>query len=555
MTRYARRYSFAPSDRSKSPPPPYSTRPPSIYSRLNEQTPLVVHVKRSEPASYQPRWPISECLLVLLIISICVTVFFFLYRTLSGYVPTIPVLPRTYSVAIVGAGPAGVSALQHLYLESRNRNIHLNVTLFEASPLIGGQLALNDSTGGPVFPYNDPEQAPIIAEDITGTALAWSNPLFTKSSEEILGDKLEFAERPSQEVSYVFGSDIVSQNSRPYNKMSFFRWMGLIFHYGSSVWQAGALVDQGTNIRFVDAPLTTDIMQLMINQDIVEPVQEFAQAGLDSRGIGGAYETEILGPQVERIHAQGIPNINTLAMMLAAAQEDYANAYVGGELIDRLEQIVAATDVTVRTATEVTGIKHEQINDHESAWLVQHGASGSPGLGAEPFHRVILAAPNFDLYRASSIDDVEAASGLTYHPTYVTFFTLPQRLDEFGDVDQILFHEASGRYHAFREVRELAFVREVIRIVDGHTVVEHLYRALSDNGVPQEIQDSLGVTWLHQVRLENAHPDLFPYRYFPPFRLSEKGLWWTSAIHAIASTVDMSWLAGKIVAEDVLKGL
>ncbi|KAI0140941.1 hypothetical protein F4776DRAFT_613312 [Hypoxylon sp. NC0597] len=556
MTRRARRYSFvAPSDRSKSPPPPYSTRPPSIYSRRNEQTPLIIHVKRSEPASYQPYWPVSECLLLLLIVSVCVTVFFFLYTALSGIVPPIPVTPPVYSVAIVGAGPAGISALQHLYLESRNRIIQVNITLFEASPLIGGQLALNDSTGGPVFPYDDPEQAPIIAEDITGTALVWSNPLFTKSSEAILGDKLEFTELPSQEVSYISGNDIVSQNSRPYNKMPLFRWMGLIFRYGSSVWKAGALINQGTNLRFVDAPLTTDITQLMINQDIVEPAQEFAQAGLDSRGIGGAYESEILRAQVERVHSQGIPNISTLAMMLAAAQEDYANAYAGGELIDRLEQIVAATGVTVRTATEVTGIKHEQINDHESAWLVQYGAFGFPGLGAEPFDRVILAAPNFDLYRASSIDDVEAASGVTYHPMYVTFFTLPQRLNVFGDVDQVLFHLPRGRYDAFKGVRELAFVREVIRVVDGHTVVEHLYRALSDNGAAKEIQENLGVTWLHQARLENAHPDLFPYRHFLPFKLSDKGLWWTSAIHAIASTVDMSWLAGKIVAEDVLKGL
>ncbi|KAI0842115.1 hypothetical protein F5Y06DRAFT_292937 [Hypoxylon sp. FL0890] len=561
MTSYARRYSLvASSDRSTSPPPPYSTRPPSYHSHLNEQTPLFGTVKGSRPASCLIHWPTYECLAALLILVVPIVLFFSLYTVLSGPFHSAPLPPPpTYSVAIVGAGPAGISALQHLYLASRNRGIHVNITIFESAPFIGGQLALNDSTGSPVFPYGDPDQHPITAEDIAGTALVWSNPLFTKTSEAILGDQLQFSERPSQEVSYISGDRIVSQNTRPYSKTPFFKWMGLIFHYGSSVWQAGGLTKDGTELRdrFVGAPLTTDIMQLMISLGIIDPVQQFAQNGLDSRGIGGAYETEILSPQVERVHSQGIPNISTLAMMLAAAQEDYANAYIGGELVDRLEQIVAATGASVRTATKVSGVKHEQINDHESAWLVEYSARGLPVLEAEPFDRVILAAPSFDLYQVSSIDDVEAASVLTYHPTHVTFFTLPQRLnsDDFGDVDQILFHDGQGKYDAFRGFRELAFVREVVRVVDGQPIVEYLYRALSDEDIERELRDNLSVTWLYQARLENAHPDFFPSRWFPPFELSDKGMWWTSAIHAIGSTVDMSWLAGRIVAEEVLKTL
>ncbi|KAI1416056.1 hypothetical protein F5Y13DRAFT_155960 [Hypoxylon sp. FL1857] len=513
MTRYARRYSVvSSSDRSKSPPPPYSTRPPSPRWRLNEQSPLLRQRGHSggdsKPASDQVNFHASHCIILLLLLTIFTAIFWYLYHIISGIStshPYIPSPPPVYSIAIVGAGPAGISALQHLYLGSKNRGLHVNITLFESAPLIGGQLALNDSTGRPVFPYDDPDGIPITAEDIAGTALVWGNPLFTKTSEAILGDHIEFSERPSQEVSYITGDRIISQNVRPYSQTPFFRWMGLIFHYGSSVWQAGGLAKDGTELRnrFVDAPSTTDVIQLMVSLGILDPVQEFAQNGLDSRGIGGAYETEILGPQVERVHSQGIPNISTLAMMLAAAQEDYANAYVGGELIDRLEQIVAATGVTVRTATEVAGIKHEQINDHESKWLVEYGASSPPIREAEPFDRVILAAPNFDLYRASSIDDIEAASVLTYHSTHVTFFTLPSRLDtnDFGDVDQILFHDGQGRYDAFKGIRELAFVREVVRFVDGHTVVEQLYRALSDDDVTKEIRENLGVTWLYQAKV------------------------------------------------------
>ncbi|KAI1143464.1 hypothetical protein F5Y05DRAFT_421055 [Hypoxylon sp. FL0543] len=581
MTRYA--YSFvAPSDRSsdrsQSPPPPYATRPPSVNyarqppsryptrfpsprSRRNEQTPLLRRKKGSKPSLTLECFPWPLCFLIHCILFIFAVVALYLCKALLRTFPHSPSFysPPTYSIAIVGSGPAGISALQHLHLESRKVHIRLNITLFESAPLVGGQLALNDSTGGPVFPYDDPNQDPIKAEDITGSALIWGNPLFTKTSEAILGDRLEFSERNEQEASYISGDRIVSQTTRPYRKTPLFKWMGLIFHYGSSVWQAGGLANEGTQMRdrFVDAPLTPDIIQLMISLGILDPVREFAQHDLDSRGIGGAYETEILGPQVERVHSQGIPNISTLAMMLAAGQEDYANAYVGGELIDRLEQIVAATGADVRTGTKVSAIKHEQINSEQSAWLVAYDAPGLPFPGAEPFDRVILAAPSFDLYQASPLDDAEAASVLTYRSTHVTFFTLPERLnpDDFGSGDQILFHDAQGKYDAFKGVRELAFVREVGRLVDGHTVAEHLYCALSDDDITEEIRNNLGVTWLYQTRLENAHPDLYPFRRFPPFKLSDKGMWWTSAIHAIASTVDMSWLAGRIVAEDILKDL
>ncbi|KAI2629708.1 hypothetical protein GGR54DRAFT_635889 [Hypoxylon sp. NC1633] len=544
-------------DEHQSPPPAYSKRPP------REETPLLSdHAIESKPSP--SRADGRECLPYVYFFVIVPPTVVFLYACVLLYgilllPPPFSAPPPVYSVAIVGAGPAGISAARYLHHQAVVRDIYLNITLFESAPVVGGQLAFHDSTSGPVFPYDDRAQDPIIAEDITGTALLWGNPLFTKESEKVLGDKVHFSELGSQKVSYFSGHGIVSQTTRPYAKTPMMDWLGLIWRYGSSVWQAGDMSKQG-DIRghFANPSLVPDVMQLGISLGILDPVQEYAQNALDSRGIGGAYVTEVLGPQVQRAHSQDIGDISTLAMTLAAFQEDSANSYAGGELIERLEHMVSATGATVRANTEVLGLKYEQINAQDSAWLIEYGAAGSPGFHAEAFDKVIIAAPNFDLYhRAAAVDDVEAASMQTYRPAHVTFFTTAERLDLniYGDADQILFLDEQSGSHSLHGVRELAFVRRVVRAGDGGGL-EYLYRVLSDNNVTEQIKQlDLEITWSYQVKLENAYPYLFPFRRFPPFKLSDKGLWWTSAIHAIASTVDMSWLAGQIVAEEVIKDL
>ncbi|KAI1208785.1 uncharacterized protein F4807DRAFT_429434 [Annulohypoxylon truncatum] len=547
--------------RSESPPPAYSSRPPSIYQRLrSERTPLIPSAVNSKSIPDVVVKPPLACLQLLGLVLFFLP-FFFLYHFFSGG-PSLPPPPiPTYSVAIIGAGPAGISAAQHLYCNSRGRRFHLNITLFESAPSIGGQLALNASTGGPVFPYDDDEQNPISAEDIAGTALVWGNPLFTKASEATLGDRVGFSERPSQMVGY-YSDQVVSDTTRPYSKTPTTSWLGQIFRYGSSVWRAGAMAKDGTSLRdrFVDPHPTTDLMQLMISLGILDSVQEPAQDGLDNRGISGGYVTEVLGPQVERAYFQKVSEISTLAAMLGVAQEDYANFYVGGELIDRLEQIISATDAHVRVGATVAGIKHAYIDEEKPAWLLSYGALGVSGIQAEAFDKVIIAAPEFNLYQVSSIDDIEAASVLTYRPVYITFFTTPSRLrpDLFrDDLDQILFFNNEAEDSPFTGFRELAFVREVVRVGnDGNRVVEHLYRILSDGGAIEQLRQlNQEITWIYQTRLENGYPDLYPFKRYPPFKLSSQGLWWTSAIHSIASTVDMSWLAGQIVAEEVLKDL
>lgn len=79
-------------------------------------------------------------------------------------------------------------------------DVRFNITILEAGPSIGGQLAPFGSGSGPVFPYNDSTLDPLSAEDLAGLGLMWSSPLFTHDSKAILRDEIEFVELPSQKV-------------------------------------------------------------------------------------------------------------------------------------------------------------------------------------------------------------------------------------------------------------------------------------------------------------------------------------------------------------------
>ncbi|KAI1469947.1 uncharacterized protein F4812DRAFT_420990 [Daldinia caldariorum] len=556
MARYSyssRRSTPAPSYRSKSPPPAYSERTPLVRTEYKIRQ---AHINIPRP----PDTVILEYFLLFLSFALVVCViglpiFFLLHR--GPVVPPLPPPPPpVHSIAIVGAGPAGICAAQHLYHQAEARDIHVNITIFESAPLIGGQLALNSSTGGPVFPYDDPAQNPIIAEDIAGTALLWGNPLFTKTSEKILGDKVQISEAGSQRVSYFTGDKVVAQTTRPYSKTPFFDWMGLIFRYGTSVWSAGAMAKQGAELqdRFANAlPLDVPgVAHLMTAAGVFDYVRKSSPQELADRGIAGDYVSDILDPEVSRVyHARSMPEVSALTLMLAAGVEDTAAAYQGGELLERLEMVLAAVSarVRVRESTEVHGIKHAQISENETAWLVQFSTNPDTSIPrqAAPFDKVIIAAPWFD-------SDADAASALAYRAAHVVFFTVPRRIDAYGggDVNQVLFLE-----NALGGVRELAFVREVARIADdGRSTTEYLYRALADDDARQRLEQlGLGITWLYQKKLENAYPYMFPASRFPPFKLSDEGLWWTSPMHMVASTVDTSCHAGKIVAEQLVSEL
>ncbi|KAI3329279.1 hypothetical protein HD806DRAFT_530676 [Xylariaceae sp. AK1471] len=566
------------SKRGVSPPPPYSSTPedPEASSSSapppryhSERTPLLIHQQPiiivREPRNVVIRIgrrarlnrEKQACAVILFATALALACSIWLLTSLPYFsrIPPLPT-PSTYNVAIVGAGPAGIAAAQHLRLSSAGRDdVRFNITIFESKPVIGGVLAFKDSKGSfSVFPKDDPRQSPITAEDIAGKALMWSNALFTRDSEKILGDKVNFIELGHEQVGYYDDTLKTASAARPYSKTPIATWLSLLWTYGSSVWRAGSLAHDG-DLReaMLKAPLVSDPQKILESLGVLKYVQQWASVLLRERSISERFATEILDPQVQRAYGQNLNQITSIGAMLAAAQEDSANAYMGGDLVDRLQRIVRKIDVDVRISTRVVGIKHQEIAEQHPAWLIQHESAdaenGRRELSVEAFDKVIMAAADFGIRLESS--DGHTRNLTTYHetdmnaeaavsdydefvPVHITFFTSDAKLSPWRDYDQVLFIDVKKAVG----IQDLALVRKIVSLHDGGAKTEYLYRVLSRSPVLEEMQNHCNISWNYQT-------------WWP----GGEGLWWTSLIQHAWTTVDLNWLAGKVVADDLIKGV
>ncbi|KAI1283510.1 hypothetical protein F5Y07DRAFT_349873 [Xylaria sp. FL0933] len=597
--------------RGNSPPPPYSTLDPAAGPSHNaprqplplpprrwrnqysnraasagrgERTPLIVRhhepvVIVQPPAQHHHHFELSTPRVIVniydgvlrrpfLVPSILLSILaasaflFGIYRSfsyLASLTPTLPPPPPIYNIAIIGAGPAGIAAAQYLLCSPAARAyVDFNITIFESSPVIGGALAVHDANGNPVFPNDDPTQGHITAEDIAGTALMWQNSLFTRDSEELLGDKVFFTESGPQQVGYYAdNAHSIASSARPYRKQPLSTWSQLLWTYGASVYRAARFNEDG-NLRekMLKAPITTDAEKIFDSLGVLEPLQQWAGTLLKKTGISEKYATEILEPQAQRAFGQGLSRLTGFAAMLAAAQEDSANAYTGGHMVQRLEQIAHKIDVPVRTSTRVVGLDYDYW---EKTWGVQYAHEGK--TASETFDKVILTALDLGIRLESSESDgmhnlssfyEPELNGKTeggpeddyFVPVYVTFFTSPVKLAAWGEHEQVLFLKGSG------VAEELTLVRETT----SHMGTQYLYRVLSDFPVIDELKDLYDVSWSYETRILNWQPARFPLFRMPSFEWPmAKGLWWSSVIQHAWSTVDLNWLAGKAVADDLIK--
>ncbi|RYP56520.1 hypothetical protein DL771_011839 [Monosporascus sp. 5C6A] len=479
------------------------------------------------------------------------------------------------------AGPAGISAAAHLRNSPAARGVDFEITVFEAGLSIGGQLTQFGSAsegGGPVFPYDDSALDPLSAEDVAGPALLWGNPLFTRSSEDILGgDVVEFFDLPSQKVGY-YSRDrhqTVLQTTRPYYQTPTWDWLGLILRYGASVWHANELLNESADLRErmasnVASSATTGITDVpAILESLLGGTawaHEEAPETLRRHGVSEAYAAEVLAPQVERgAQVQRVPVMSGLALAMAAGREDASQAHAGGDYAARIREIAKALGADVRMNSKVVGIERERAgggdkeNETAARWLLRHEGGGTE---AEAFDKVIVAAPGLEglVVRAAGVNSsIGTEDAVEFDAVHVTFFTASELPERFGGgggwvPQQILFVD-----DAESGIHEVADVREVVRrhrdgATDGAPVLEHLYRCVSGADVSEALLSDPGVTWMHHLRLEHAYPLTYPRTSYPSFRVGD-GLWTTAPIYSLGSSLDLSWLAGRVVAQQVIEAV
>ncbi|KAK5636032.1 hypothetical protein RRF57_011744 [Xylaria bambusicola] len=579
---------------SRDPPPSYHRNPAAAPAR-NERTPLIRHqpviviprpprisistrqaprinivIPRPPRINLSCRLRCQDVLTILLqlaavalfacFIWFLATLWYSIFRN-----PTLHDNLPVYNVAIIvpngvleGAGPAGIAAAQYLHYSQASGGMRFNITIFESKPVIGGMLALHDSNGRPVYPNDDPTQSHITAEDIAGTALIWQNSLFTQDSKKILGDSIHFNDLGTDQVGFYDNKNWIASAVRPYTRSPVTGWGRLIWTYGASVWRAAAFNVHGNlRKRMLEAPVTADAEEIFRSLGVFEPLQQWARDLLDKTGISDRYATEILEPQTRRAFGQGLDHLTGFAAMLAASQEDSANAYAGGHMIERLEHIVTKLGVPVHTSTRVVGLRNDWQGNQ---WSVKYESeSGRGNTSTEVFDKVILAALDFGIRLEDGYGNARNLSSFQYAgldeemggpeddmfiPVHMTFFTTGVKLATWDYHDQVLFLNGADSVHEIELVRETT----------SHRQTQYLYRVLSRSPVLDHLKNNYGILWSYETRMANWHPVRIPLFHMPVLKYPPAaGLWWSSTIQQAWSTVDLNWLAGKAVADDLIK--
>jgi prenylcysteine oxidase / farnesylcysteine lyase len=446
------------------------------------------------------------------------------------------------------------------------RGIQTNITIFEEKNSVGGRLLLQrnrDARAVQGFPN-------FSLEDIATGNLLYNRILRTRDAkwlEDGFGKNWK-TEVKTSSVGFFDGGKILSVATRPVDKSGWTEWLGRIFRYGASVWRARKL-PTGTMKgfeKFLDLEGTyEDVGQMLAATENGGPVATSAVERLKLNGLSQEYTREVLGPQVKRHTCQDVEELSDLALSMALDREDQGsqNSEVDGSLATVLSKFGDLSKAELKFSTKVSGLRREMVIEGRESWILEYsGAETKSGSSYEMFDKVIIAAP-WNTSSLLSPDTWVDYEQIQYRSQWLTLFVSNSTLvtKDFGDPTnlptQILPIPSSKLLQPFQGIQEITHLKEFTRFdhLTRITHLDHLYRIISDNkidvstiGQLSQAPDDQSKPRFHQEQIGNAYPLLYARSGgFPSFKVAE-GLWHTSAVESIWSSVDLSWVAGENVA-------
>ena len=204
----------------------------------------------------------------------------------------------------------------------------------------------------------------------------------------------------------------------------------------------------------------------------------------------------------------------------------------------------------------------------KESWVLEYSDTENRSQSSyEMFDTVIIAAP-WDTSTLLSPETSPDYEQIQYRSQWVTLFISNTTLNTnyFGSSEtlpvQILPITSSKLIQPFQGIQEITHLKEIARFdhFTGKYHMDHLYRILSDHKIdkPTIYQLSEGFDdqpkpIFHQEEIEKAYSLLYARSgRFPGFKIAD-GLWHTSVVESIGSSVDLSWVAGENVARLVGK--
>ncbi|MCJ1267297.1 hypothetical protein MMC22_007182 [Lobaria immixta] len=365
------------------------------------------------------------------------------------------------------------------------------------------------------------------------------------------------------------GKRVSFETTCPSSALSWGSWLGQIYQFGASIWRAlklpvgttgklHRLADLDSHPKFPFTTLETMIIALRLSSETEMSGEERNR----QNGISEKYQNEVMTPETYRRLSQSVAEINDLSLSMALQDVDQGPSHSGGSTREILDDMMRRSGAHLRRDTRVLGLHYELISEGEKAWIVKSRKEDSEELEFSTFQKIILATPwdptlveideEFDFplqeaeYRSRHLTLFTTRGGLSS-----SFFGYPngakvpeQMLPRI--TPNLSLEQLSG-------IHEIAFVREITRVIDNQAITESLFRILSTREVDNEVLRSLidgdqdGVTWVHRAFIPHAYPLLYARTGFPLMRLSAS-FWHTGAVETFTSSIDGAMFAGANVA-------
>lgn len=376
-------------------------------------------------------------------------------------------------------------------------------------------------------------------------------------------------------VGFFDGEKIISVATRPLDKSGWSEWLRRIFKYGASVWRARTLpigTLEGFQ-KFLDLKGRYDnVGQMLTAAENGNSVATTAVERLKLNGLSLEYIREVLGPQVKRHTGQDIEQLSDLALSMALDREHQGSQITeaDGSLTTVLSAFGDLSRSELKFSTKVSALRRSMVSEGKESWILEYSDTENKSQSScEMFDKVIIAAP-WDTSALLSPETSPDYEQIQYRSQWVTLFRSNTTLNNnyFGSSEtlppQLLPIPSSKLIQPFQGIQEITHLKEIARFdhFTGKYNMDHLYRILSGHQIDMptiyqlfEGFDDQLKPMFHQEEIQTACSLLYARSGgFPGFKIAD-GLWHTSAVESIGSSVDLSWVAGENVARLVGKEL
>lgn len=317
------------------------------------------------------------------------------------------------------------------------------------------------------------------------------------------------------------GKRVSFETTCPSSALSWGSWLGQIYQFGASIWRAlklpvgtmgklHGLANLDSHPKFPFTSLETMIIALRLSCETEISGEERNR----KNGISEKYQNEVMTPETYRRLSQSVAEINDLSLSMALHDVDQGHSHSGGSIREILDDMMRGSGAHLRRDTRVLGLHYELLSEGERGWIVKSRKEDSEELEFSAFQKIILATPwDPTLVEVDEEFDFPLQEN-EYRSRHLTLFTSRSGLSSsfFGYSNGAKVPEQmlpritpNMSLEQLSGIHEIAFVREITRVIDNQAITESLFRILSTREVNDEVLRSLTdgdqdcVTWVHRA--------------------------------------------------------